>query len=98
VNDKSEMMWKEAVVAYFKVISRHLPRGTEENHEKSQPCSYRQSQAFGLDLIHLAPRQPSNLSTPEADLLHVWAEENSKHEEQTGDHPHISYALIFNNV
>jgi hypothetical protein len=29
-----ERMWKEADVAQFKVISWHLPAGTEENHEK----------------------------------------------------------------
>jgi hypothetical protein len=28
-------MWKEAVVAYFKVLSRHLPGGTENHHEKT---------------------------------------------------------------
>jgi hypothetical protein len=27
-------MWKEAVVAYFKVLSRHLPEGTGEHHER----------------------------------------------------------------
>jgi hypothetical protein len=33
MNDKLERVWKEAVVAYFKVISRHLPGGTDENQE-----------------------------------------------------------------
>jgi len=28
-------MWKEALVACFKVLSQHLPQGTEENHKKS---------------------------------------------------------------
>jgi hypothetical protein len=28
-----EGMQKEAVVAYFKVLSRYFPGGTEENHE-----------------------------------------------------------------
>jgi hypothetical protein len=27
--------WKEAVTAYFKVLSRHYSEGTEENHAKS---------------------------------------------------------------
>lgn len=27
-------MWKETAMAYFKVLSQHLPRGTEENHEE----------------------------------------------------------------
>jgi hypothetical protein len=35
MNDGLERMWKEAVVAYFKVLSRHLPGGTEESHENS---------------------------------------------------------------
>jgi hypothetical protein len=30
-DDELERMWKEAVVAYFKVLSRHSPGGTEEN-------------------------------------------------------------------
>jgi len=25
-------MWKESVVAYFKVPSQHFPAGTKENH------------------------------------------------------------------
>jgi hypothetical protein len=29
-------MWKEAALIYFKVLSRHMPRGTEENDEKRQ--------------------------------------------------------------
>jgi hypothetical protein len=29
-----ERIRKEAVTAQFKAISRHFPRGTEENHEK----------------------------------------------------------------
>jgi hypothetical protein len=27
------MMWKEAAVAHFQVLSRHLPRGNEEQQE-----------------------------------------------------------------
>jgi hypothetical protein len=29
-------MWKEAAVTYFGARSWHLPRGTEEKHEKYQ--------------------------------------------------------------
>jgi hypothetical protein len=29
-------MCKEVVMAYFKVLSRQFPEGTEENHEKYQ--------------------------------------------------------------
>jgi hypothetical protein len=32
VNKELERIWNEAIVAYFKVLSRHLPGGTEENH------------------------------------------------------------------
>jgi hypothetical protein len=34
INNELERMWKEAIVAKFKVLSRHLPGGTEENHKK----------------------------------------------------------------
>jgi hypothetical protein len=34
VSNELERMWKEAVVV--KVLSQHLPGGTEENHEKPQ--------------------------------------------------------------
>jgi hypothetical protein len=31
-----ECMWKEAVVAYFEVVSLHLHGCTEENHDRLQ--------------------------------------------------------------
>jgi hypothetical protein len=34
MNDELKRIWKEEVVVLFKVISRHLPGGTENNHEK----------------------------------------------------------------
>jgi hypothetical protein len=34
--DGLESIWKEAIVAYFKVLSRHVPGGTEKNHEALQ--------------------------------------------------------------
>jgi hypothetical protein len=34
MNDELERMWNEGVVAHFKVLSQHLPEGTEENHKK----------------------------------------------------------------
>jgi hypothetical protein len=38
-DNELERMWKEAVVAFLKVLSRHLPGGTEENDENlSQNC------------------------------------------------------------
>jgi hypothetical protein len=36
VNNELKRMWKEVVMAKFKVLSQHLPVGTEENHEKPQ--------------------------------------------------------------
>jgi hypothetical protein len=33
VNDELERICNEAAVAYFKLISRNLPGGPEENHE-----------------------------------------------------------------
>jgi hypothetical protein len=33
MNNELEKIWKEAVTAYFKVLSQHLPEDTEENHE-----------------------------------------------------------------
>jgi hypothetical protein len=36
VNNELERMWKEAVMVYFEALSRHLPGGTEENHENDQ--------------------------------------------------------------
>jgi hypothetical protein len=33
MNDELEMIWKEAIVAIFKVLSRHSPVSTEEKHE-----------------------------------------------------------------
>jgi hypothetical protein len=34
VNDELENMWKEAVVAYSKVLFKHLPGGIDKNHEQ----------------------------------------------------------------
>jgi len=36
VNDKLERRWKKAVVAYFKILSKNSPGGTEENYEDTQ--------------------------------------------------------------
>jgi hypothetical protein len=38
VNNKLENIWKEAVVANFKALSRYLSEGTVENHEEYQVC------------------------------------------------------------
>jgi hypothetical protein len=37
VSDELEMRWKEAVVVEFKVVTRHVLRGTEQDHEIPQP-------------------------------------------------------------
>jgi hypothetical protein len=46
MNNKLKRIQKEAAVAKFKVLSRHLPGGTKENHEKV--CQ--DSQSLGQDL------------------------------------------------
>jgi hypothetical protein len=33
LNGESRRMWKDAVVAYFKVLSQYLPGGTEEYYD-----------------------------------------------------------------
>jgi hypothetical protein len=40
VNEKSERMWKEVVVAYCKLPFRYIPGRTEETHQtlKSIAC------------------------------------------------------------
>jgi hypothetical protein len=37
MNGEQVRIWKEAVVGYFKVLSMHSPRETEENHQKYLP-------------------------------------------------------------
>jgi hypothetical protein len=54
VNNKFERIWKEAVVAYFKVKSRNFSGGTQENHDKtSQDILYldRDSKIVPLNTI-----------------------------------------------
>jgi hypothetical protein len=36
VNSGLERMWKETILAYFKVLSQHLPDWVEVNHEEPQ--------------------------------------------------------------
>jgi hypothetical protein len=36
MNNKLERMQKEVVMDEFKLLSQHLPGGTEEHHENSQ--------------------------------------------------------------
>jgi hypothetical protein len=37
INNELETIWKEAVIAYFKVVSRHLPGRTDKKtHKKLQ--------------------------------------------------------------
>jgi hypothetical protein len=36
MHSELERIWKEAAVIKFKVLSQHLPVGTQENHEKPQ--------------------------------------------------------------
>jgi hypothetical protein len=36
MNNKFERLWKEAVLAYLRALSQHLPGRSEENHRKPQ--------------------------------------------------------------
>jgi hypothetical protein len=36
MSNELERVWKEAVMARFKILSQHLPGETEENQEKPQ--------------------------------------------------------------
>jgi hypothetical protein len=54
-------MWKEAVVAYFRVLSRNLLAGTKKNHE-----NYSQNSWYtGRDFKHDPPEN-------EAGVEHAW--------------------------
>jgi hypothetical protein len=35
MDDKMKRMWKEATMVSFKALCKHLPAGSEENHEIS---------------------------------------------------------------
>jgi hypothetical protein len=35
MNNELERIWKEAVMSYLKVLSDHLPGGTEETHKRA---------------------------------------------------------------
>jgi hypothetical protein len=45
MNDEVERIWKEVVMAYFKILSRTLPEETEEKHDSR--CTSR-----GLNQTH----------------------------------------------
>ena len=49
-NKEMERRWKQEVVAYFKALSSHLPRGTEENYKKKPHVSPRSSRNATLHL------------------------------------------------
>jgi hypothetical protein len=51
MNDDIVRIWKEAVVAYFKVLSRHLPGGTDENHEELESGERVSWPRFELDSL-----------------------------------------------
>jgi hypothetical protein len=55
-------MWKEAAVAYIKILSRHLPAGTEEIYEKL--CD--DSRYLSRDSNHAAPEYKSEVLSPES--------------------------------
>jgi len=63
VNDELKRMWKEAVVAYLRYVSQHLPEGTEKNHEKHQRVSRSSSRDLNTGYIkHVAGVLTTGLS------------------------------------
>jgi hypothetical protein len=46
MNVEVERVWKEAAIAIVKVLSRHLPGDTDENHENSS----QDSRSLGRDM------------------------------------------------
>jgi hypothetical protein len=50
-------MWKESVTAYIKVLSCHMPGGTEKTHEKPQV-----SRSPGQDLNTVPPEYEIGMS------------------------------------
>jgi hypothetical protein len=36
MNSEFRKAWKEAVIGYFKTLTKQFPGGTEENHDKLQ--------------------------------------------------------------
>jgi hypothetical protein len=46
---------KEVLVAYFNILSRHLPRGTEENHENLRIASQYPSRDSNMAPLEYKP-------------------------------------------
>jgi hypothetical protein len=52
MNHELVKMWKEMVMAYFKVLSQNLPAGTERNHDKPRVITlWAENQS--LDLLNI---------------------------------------------
>jgi hypothetical protein len=60
VNDELERTWKEAIVAYFKVLPRHPAGGTEENLENLSQCI----RSLGRDFTRELPNTKQECSMP----------------------------------
>jgi hypothetical protein len=58
--ERMELMWKKAIVAYFKVLSQHFPVGTEDNHEKL----HQDSRSPSRDLNPGPPEHEPSVRTP----------------------------------
>jgi hypothetical protein len=85
MNNKLERAWKEAVMAKFKVLSWHLPEGTEKNPQSRQSVSRlrfepRTSQisrsnnhltvTFGPTTVILCKLKPVHILTTYFDKIH----------------------------
>jgi hypothetical protein len=44
VNDEMGEVWKEVIVAYFKVLAKYFPGETEEHHEMSDNMAVLQAE------------------------------------------------------
>lgn len=68
-------MWKEAAVAYFKVMSRHLPGRTEDSHESPQntgcPCQgwNPRPAKYEAGMTTTRPQQLGNGQLPEENVF-----------------------------
>jgi hypothetical protein len=70
---------QEAVVASFKVLSRHSPGGTEENHKNIKTAGFRvEIWTRGLPVFyHVHPKLVDSF-TYQSQLMHKWFIINTK--------------------
>jgi hypothetical protein len=81
-----EMIWKETVVAHFKILSWHLPGGTDENHKKKFG---QESQSPDRDLSPRPPKCEAEVLTAvmmfRFDHIIMFGEENKLYEGESNE-------------